>query len=61
MRLSLLLACCIVTLASNAAAQGMSRADAFARAEAMSALGRKLFFEPALSASGKMYTFGVIE
>jgi cytochrome c peroxidase len=54
MRLSLLLACCIVALASSAAAQGMSRADAYARADAMSALGRKLFFEPALSASGKM-------
>jgi cytochrome c peroxidase len=31
----------------------MSRADAFARAAALTALGRKMFFDPALSASGK--------
>ena len=31
----------------------MSRADAFARAQALSALGRKMFFDPSLSASGK--------
>lgn len=31
----------------------LSRADAFARAEALTALGRKMFFDPALSASGR--------
>ncbi|WP_292573601.1 cytochrome c peroxidase [Mesorhizobium sp.] len=31
----------------------MSRAEAFARAEALTALGRKMFFDPSLSASGK--------
>jgi cytochrome c peroxidase len=32
----------------------LTRAKAYARAAALEALGRKLFFEPALSASGKM-------
>ncbi|MFA6155767.1 cytochrome-c peroxidase [Mesorhizobium sp.] len=31
----------------------LSRADAFARAEALTALGKKMFFDPALSASGR--------
>lgn len=31
----------------------LSRADAFARAETLTALGRKMFFDPALSASGR--------
>ncbi|MBZ9670768.1 cytochrome-c peroxidase [Mesorhizobium sp. ES1-3] len=31
----------------------LSRAQAFARAKALTALGRKMFFDPALSASGK--------
>lgn len=31
----------------------LSRADAFARAQALTALGRKMFFDPALSASGR--------
>src|SRR5438552_649921 len=31
----------------------LSRADAFARARALTALGRKMFFDPALSASGR--------
>lgn len=31
----------------------LSRAEAFARAEALTALGRKMFFDPSLSASGK--------
>ncbi|WP_435053019.1 cytochrome-c peroxidase [Mesorhizobium australicum] len=31
----------------------LSRGQAFARAEALTALGRKMFFDPALSASGK--------
>jgi cytochrome c peroxidase len=31
----------------------LSRTEAFARAEALTALGRKMFFDPSLSASGK--------
>ncbi|TIL61596.1 MAG: cytochrome-c peroxidase, partial [Mesorhizobium sp.] len=31
----------------------LSRAEAFARAEALTALGRKMFFDPSLSASRK--------
>ncbi|TGV13495.1 cytochrome-c peroxidase [Mesorhizobium sp. M8A.F.Ca.ET.173.01.1.1] len=31
----------------------LSRAEAFTRAEALTALGRKMFFDPSLSASGK--------
>ncbi|WP_407045982.1 cytochrome-c peroxidase [Mesorhizobium abyssinicae] len=31
----------------------LSRAEAFARAQALTALGRKMFFDPSLSASGK--------
>ncbi|MEZ2329585.1 cytochrome-c peroxidase [Mesorhizobium sp. RCC_202] len=31
----------------------LSRTEAFARAQALTALGRKMFFDPALSASGK--------
>lgn len=31
----------------------LSRAEAFARAKALTALGRKMFFDPSLSASGK--------
>jgi len=31
----------------------LSRPEAFARADALTALGRKMFFDPALSASGK--------
>ncbi|TIV92529.1 MAG: cytochrome-c peroxidase, partial [Mesorhizobium sp.] len=31
----------------------LSRAEAFARAEALTALGRQMFFDPSLSASGK--------
>lgn len=33
---------------------GLSRAEAFAQAKALAALGRKLFADPALSASGKL-------
>jgi cytochrome c peroxidase len=35
-------------------AEPLTRAQAYARAEALTALGRRLFFEPALSASGQM-------
>ncbi|TIV07254.1 MAG: cytochrome-c peroxidase, partial [Mesorhizobium sp.] len=31
----------------------MSRQEAFARADALTALGRQMFFDPSLSASGK--------
>ena len=37
-----------------AAADGLTRAEAFRRAAALTALGRKLFFDPALSASGTL-------
>ena len=50
----LLLTLGLLAVASGAAAQGMSRPDAYRRAEEMTTLGRRLFFEPALSASGKM-------
>ncbi|AZO08850.1 MULTISPECIES: cytochrome-c peroxidase [unclassified Mesorhizobium] len=48
-----------VALPANTAPAGsvkpgpMSRAEAFARAEALTALGRRMFFDPSLSASGK--------
>ena len=35
-------------------APGLTRAEAYARAAALEALGRTLFFEPSLSASGQM-------
>jgi len=38
----------------TAHAEGLTRAEAFARATALAALGQRLFFEPALSASGQM-------
>ncbi len=37
-----------------AGSEGMSRAEAFAEAKALAALGRTLFADPALSASGKL-------
>ncbi|MBB2672937.1 UNVERIFIED_ORG: cytochrome c peroxidase [Rhizobium esperanzae] len=47
----------ILPLRQSSAAAGvhpgpMSRAEAFARAETLAALGRKIFFDPSLSASG---------
>jgi cytochrome c peroxidase len=56
MRPLIMLACCLALSVAGAFAQdeGMSRAAAYARAEALSKLGRELFFEPRLSASGKM-------
>ncbi len=55
MRHPLLLALALLALiAASAHGQGSSRADAYRRAEALTALGRRLFFEPALSASGRM-------
>jgi cytochrome c peroxidase len=59
----LLWAClCAAVLAAGAAAAetglvapgGLSRAEAFGQAKALTALGRELFFDPALSASGKL-------
>jgi cytochrome c peroxidase len=41
-------------LASSAFGQGLSRAEAFRRAQALSDLGRKMFFDPSLSGSGKV-------
>ncbi len=46
--------CGVAAVGSPARADGLSRADAFARAKALSALGRRLFSEPRLSASGRM-------
>jgi cytochrome c peroxidase len=40
--------------AAPAAADGLTRAEAYRRAAALTALGRKLFFDPALSASGAL-------
>jgi cytochrome c peroxidase len=39
---------------AQAAEAGMTRAQAYARAAALEALGRAMFFDPALSASGEM-------
>jgi cytochrome c peroxidase len=39
---------------ASAAESGMSRAQAYARAAALESLGRKLFADPTLSASGRM-------
>jgi cytochrome c peroxidase len=39
---------------AQAGEPGLSREQAYRRAEALGALGRKLFFDPSLSASGKM-------
>jgi cytochrome c peroxidase len=52
-----IVACTVIAVASVAAREvepGLSRAQAFARAEQLEALGRDLFFDPALSASGQM-------
>jgi cytochrome c peroxidase len=48
---------CAVLLAAGAcgvAAQSMSRAEVYARVELLAELGRRLFFDPALSASGRL-------
>jgi cytochrome c peroxidase len=51
-------ACLLVSLgfvsASPANEAGLTRQQAYARAAALDALGRKMFFDPALSASGRM-------
>ena len=44
----------LVSPAGQAAAQGLSRAAAFRRAEALTAVGREIFFDRSLSASGKL-------
>ena len=44
----------LVPLAARADDAALSRPQAYARAARLEALGRKLFFDPALSASGKM-------
>ena len=44
----------LVAVAAQPAAQGLSRAEAYRRAEALAALGRALFADPTLSASGRM-------
>ncbi|HEX3859400.1 MAG TPA: cytochrome-c peroxidase, partial [Pseudolabrys sp.] len=53
---TILLACvlCIAAGARAEPANGLTRAEANARAVALEALGRKLFADPSLSASGQM-------
>lgn len=60
-RRAAILICSVLILAGAAAAQptatpsgGLSRAEAYRRADALTALGRRLFFDPVLSASGKL-------
>lgn len=50
----LALALAVVALAARADDVALTRPQAYARAAALEALGRKLFFNPALSASGQM-------
>src|SRR5689334_13831795 len=51
----LLIALALLVAAATAGwSAPLTREEAYARAAALEALGRKLFFEPALSASGKM-------
>jgi cytochrome c peroxidase len=55
MRLFIALALLIAAATATAGwSAPLTRTEAYARAAALEALGRKLFFEPALSASGKM-------
>ena len=44
----------VALIAAACFAQALSRAEAFRRARDLAALGRRMFFDPALSASGKM-------
>jgi cytochrome c peroxidase len=53
MRLVIALAL-LIAAATAGWSSPLTRAEAYARAAALEALGRKLFFEPALSESGKM-------
>ena len=54
-RLSVIVVCIIFSAAGNAQAPaGMSRAEVYGRAEALTELGRRMFIDPSLSASGKM-------
>ncbi len=57
LRIWLCLVACTAIAAANIAfadEAGMSRAQAYARAAALQALGRTMFFDPALSGSGQM-------
>jgi cytochrome c peroxidase len=54
MRIPLLLIFLVLSLSATRADEGLTRAQAYERAQKLEALGRKLFFDPALSASGKM-------
>jgi cytochrome c peroxidase len=55
-RIRLMLLCGILAgcAFSQEAPGGLPRAEAFHRSRALAALGRKMFFDPSLSASGKM-------
>ncbi len=50
----LALLCVLLCGATGVRADGLTRAQAYARAAALTALGRTLFFDPTLSASGRM-------
>ena len=54
MRVGLMTSCLLLLLAGHAAAQPLSRQQAYARAHALGELGRALFADPSLSASGKL-------
>jgi cytochrome c peroxidase len=54
MRIRLLLCLFAISSMSANADRALTRTEAYARAEALQELGLKLFFDPALSASGKM-------
>ena len=51
---AVLIAAAMLPREKSAAQAGLARAEAFARAKALSALGSKLFRDPSLSASGKL-------
>jgi cytochrome c peroxidase len=54
MRILLLLILVAMSLTATRAGEGLTRVEVYARAEKLEALGRMLFFDPALSASGRM-------
>jgi cytochrome c peroxidase len=54
-RARLMLLCCVAVRAfGQDGVSGLARAEAFRRAQTLASLGRKMFFDPSLSASGKI-------
>jgi cytochrome c peroxidase len=55
-RLAILAVCGVLAIGAATAEEptGLSRAQVYRRVEALTALGREMFFDPSLSASGKM-------